>query len=198
MSKAPLNPKPKPKISPIITIGVITFLAIVFIGLSVLAAAVIFLPTFLGGEDTTIFSGLLSPARDIDGTWETLTPVTVYYYSDECGEYERIGSIKMNMTWEIDGSGNQAEITVTQDAADGFVDLGTCDLYAPPIYDSEMYFTGTISSSTLTTYDIYGNQSGYFTFTSNLMEGTLDKKYCGMFFCEGWVTETNELEMMKR
>ncbi|RKX78354.1 MAG: hypothetical protein DRP87_06540 [Spirochaetes bacterium] len=151
-----------------------------------------------------LFTSLLSPARKITGTWKSTFPITLYYATDECLNVDtitRVGEQKFNITWIIKQSynlePNTVDITVYMEEAGDWNYYGSCELFTGAFWDSEEYYTGVISSTSLTLYDLYGDKAGDFTFTTDLMQGTLKDIYYN-FYSFGWESDVNAYKLIKQ
>src|SRR3990170_4993071 len=63
--------------------------------------------------DTTPNDTQLSPARNLEGTWQTSFPVKFYVKTDfETGELQDVGSENRTMTWTITGTSDENVVNV--------------------------------------------------------------------------------------
>jgi hypothetical protein len=156
---------------------------------------------FLAGCD--LFQSLLSPARKITGIWKSTIPVTLYYVTDECLNVEsvtRVGEMKFNTTWEIKETidANEVNITISMTKAEEYKNYGNCELFTGAFWESVDYYTGIISSTSLTLYDLYNIKAGDFTFTTDLMQGTLKDIYSGSIYTFGWESDVNAYKLIRQ
>jgi hypothetical protein len=146
---------------------------------------------------------VLSPTRDIEGTWETPLS-TKFVIATDYGDFQNladVGSENRTMVWTITGTGQEnavnVRVTFTYSDRQLVSDAG----YTPDV--SPMDLTGTINGTQLTlTKPDQGpikqiGSVGVFTFTTHQMEGIWHDHWEG-----GWeqnvYTRTNELKLIKK
>jgi hypothetical protein len=145
-------------------------------------------------------SNPLSAARNIIGTWEMSTPVTVNIATNFCDFVTM--QLRVTEKWDIvfvitSGTDeNHVNVKMTfaisnSTIVDNCGGLGTGAI--PEV--SPMFLTGVISSTTLTLYN-GSTQFGEFEFISNSMQGTIDYTWTS-----GWsqriYTDTNAVILRK-
>jgi len=153
---------------------------------------------FYGCAKTT--PAVLTPARQLEGTWTTPNPVTFYYSSEGCGSYVRYSSFKMKVSWQITAIGDSAiSISWSLISMSGQTTIGSnCGLPCPPIvFPAD--FVGIVSSSkfSLDEHQSIGNVLvGVFSYTSNIITGTVTEMDCPAY-CSGYSTDANTMILTK-
>lgn len=131
----------------------------------------------------------LTPARDLTGTWQSKISV-VNYPVNIMGETFAKVTNNVTLTLKQSGSsitGTYAFHVVKTEWTQG-VDVG----YTP--IDEEISITGKVSSTNFTINSNNGNISGAFTFTSDLMQGTITNLNDGF----GFYTDKNAVKLVKQ
>jgi hypothetical protein len=143
----------------------------------------------------------ISPARNLEGTWNTVsTAPTFYYYSDICGNYSRVAQFQMGVQWIVTKTGTNTvdiEMRKTSSSAVQLLVSSSCALYVPIV--TPIFLNGEISSSQLNVYDSYGYLVGTFNFTTNNITGGFNSnldKYCGVY-CSGAGTDATTVTLVK-
>lgn len=146
---------------------------------------------------------LLTPAREIVGTWKMAFPVTFYYETTRCDfvTMQLMATEKRLVTWVIsedssEPDGNHVRITMTYDDSD-FTILQLC-LGSTGIIPEvrPIFLTGVISGAYLTVYsgqEVYGD----FSFTTSNMEGNWDADVCSIW-CQHIYTVNREFKLNKQ
>ena len=143
--------------------------------------------------------GLLTPARDIIGTWKTPFAVKFYIATDFChsGQSTLVASQSRMITMIISGTSSESVVNVTVLHTESSLTLldSSCTNtgYVPDV--SPNYYTGKISGVNLTLYES-SKVIGTFTFTTSLMGGTWNDAWC-MGYCQTVYTHTNECKLLK-
>ena len=141
----------------------------------------------------------LSPARNIEGTWQTPFPVTFLIKTDFCSDnLELVASEEREVTMIItERSDYTVNIELRYTSSNFTVLDSQCDPtgYVPDI--SPMYLKGIISSTQLTVMNSEGRVLGIFQFTTDLMEGTWSDLWCAIF-CQNVYTEDNQLKLVRQ
>ncbi len=145
---------------------------------------------------------VLSPTRDIEGTWKTPLSTQFNIATDfNSFNIEDVGKENRTMIWTITGTGQEnivnVHVTFTYSARQLASDSG----YTPDV--SPMDLTGTINGTQLTL--TRANQGpihqigtvGVFTFTTSNMEGTWHDQWEGVYE-QNVYTQTNELKLIKQ
>ena len=146
---------------------------------------------------------ILSPTRDIEGTWKTAIPVefTIATDYDDFVNLKDVGAENRTMTWVITGTDdpNVVNIDITFSVTSRSIASGSG--YTPDV--SPMQLTGIVNGTQLTlTKDSSGPISqvgsvGVFTFTSTQMQGTWHDHWEGVWN-QNVYTATNGLKLMKQ
>lgn len=142
---------------------------------------------------------VLSPARDISGTWVTPIKVTFHIKTDFCTPaLADVATQQRLVTWEItkltdttvyiQQTFTGSNFTVTNPACGG------SSGYTPDV--SPNFYTGVINSTTLSIYS-GKNLVGSFTFTTTQMEGNWDDSWC-IAFCQEVYTVNKEFKIIKQ
>jgi hypothetical protein len=142
----------------------------------------------------------LSPARDLSGTWETAFPVTFHIRTDFCSaDLQDVATEDWMVTWTITPrSGSESDVGIEWSyTRANFTATGGCaggTGYVPE--PSPIEFRGVLSSSSLTLMS--GTEEvGTFSFTTDLMMGTFDYRYC-LAYCQETYTEPNALKLVRQ
>lgn len=143
----------------------------------------------------------LTPARDLEGTWETSFPINFFIRTDFCSNaLEDVATEDRMITWFIENtSENTVLITVNFTSSNFEVINENCNPtgYVPDV--SPTFLSGSISS-TLLTISEYGNKNnvlGEFTFTTDLLQGTWNDSWCAVF-CQQVYTGTNQYKLIRQ
>ena len=149
-------------------------------------------------------SGILSPTRDIEGTWKTAIPTefTIATDYDDFVNLKDVGTENRTMTWKITGTGDPNMVIVDITFSVTSRDLQSGSGYTPDV--SPMQLTGIVNGTQLTLIkeDSSGpidqvGTVGAFTFTSTQMEGTWHDHWEGVWE-QNVYTATNGLKLMKQ
>lgn len=153
--------------------------------------------------------GLLSPARNISGTWTTPLAVTIYMASDGCGTYRRYNSTPVKMIWEITYvDDNKVDIWITSNYIGTTTQLAS-NCGSPASLNFPVSLHGVVSSSNLKLMENQMQYSssgaalglalvevGNFNFTTNNLTGTITEKDCPIY-CSGYETDANKCILTK-
>jgi hypothetical protein len=149
-------------------------------------------------------SGILSPTRDIEGTWKTAIPTefTIATDYDDSVNLKDVGTENRTMTWKITGTGDPNMVIVDITFSVTSRDLQSGSGYTPDV--SPMQFTGIVNGTQLTLIkeDSIGpidqvGTVGAFTFTTSQMQGTWHDHWEGVWE-QNVYTATNGLKLMKQ
>jgi hypothetical protein len=148
-------------------------------------------------------TGVLTPTRDIEGTWKTSIPVQFIIATEyeNFGQLTDVGTEDRTMTWTITGTSNENVVTVDVQFTYYNRQLVSGSGYTPDV--SPMQLTGIINGTQITL--TRGNAGpiqqvgsvGVFTFTSSQMEGTWHDHWNGVYE-QNVYTTTNGLKLMKQ
>jgi len=144
---------------------------------------------------------LLTPAREIVGTWRMAFPVKHYYETDWCDftTMQLMLTDKRLVTWVItedtsDPDGNSVKITMNWEESDlEYIQLCMGQTGITPDV-RPMFLTGTISGAYLTVKK-GTNVFGEFSFTTSNMEGDWDASTCPGFGCQRIYTVNREFKL---
>lgn len=147
-----------------------------------------------------LFSGCtssqLSPARELEGTWQTPFPVTFFIKTDFINmELEDVGSEDRMMTWIITKGSNDNTVDVEVSFTTSNRTLTPGSGYTPDI--PLMSLVGTISGTELTLSTSNGRVIGTFSFTTDLMMGTWVDSW-ELAYAQEVYTKTNELKLERQ
>lgn len=146
-----------------------------------------------GGDD-----GPLSPARQLAGTWKTSIPVNVKFDTEWCNSpaMALAESQDWDVTWVVTAGAteNQVNVAMTFARSNRKTIAGCPDTGVVPEV-SPMFLTGNISAATLTLKNA-GVPAGTFTFTTDIMQGDFDYKWCAVY-CQREYT-TNRTFILRR
>ena len=144
--------------------------------------------------------GLLSPARNIAGTWKGTFGTKFYLQTNLYTDYISFVSQDRIYTMVITAdktNENKVNITATYTSSNS-VQLTTDYLYSGLIPEVQpMYLYGTISSTSLILSNGNGVQFATMSFTTDLMQGTWDQTLCGAY-CQRAYCETNQLKLYRQ
>jgi hypothetical protein len=149
------------------------------------------------------FGGVLSPTRDIEGTWKTTLPVTFNIATDyqNFGQLENVGTEDRTMTWTITPTSEDNVVLVTIEFTYTNRQLIDGSGYVPD--SSFMQLKGIVNATQLTLTKADSGpikqvgSVGVFTFTSTQMEGTWHDHWNGVWE-QNVYTSTNTLKLMKQ
>jgi hypothetical protein len=174
--------------------------AIIIIAFTVVIGAFYYLGVFdeflalnAGPEQT---SPPLTPARNLEGTWKTVFPVTFYIKTDyeTFGEMQDVGMENRTMTWIITGTNDENTVSVEVRFAASNRQLVPDSGYTPDV--SPMFLTGTISGTRLTLKT--GDRTiGEVSFTTDIITGTWSDQWSMVYEQEVYTT-TNSLIVTKQ
>ncbi len=134
-----------------------------------------------GCKDAT---GPLSAARNLEGTWKTAVPVTVYFDNDWCtSNPSTVFSQDWNTTWEITRGANENTVNIQMNfsTSNNHIIAGCPDTGVVPEI-SPLFLTGNISGTRLTLYS-EADPAGEFDFTTDNIQGDFDYTWC-MIYCQ--------------
>jgi hypothetical protein len=148
-------------------------------------------------------NAVLTPTRDIEGTWKTSFPTQFMIATDfqEFGSLVDVGSEYRTMTWTISGTSDDHIVLVTVQFEYSNRQLISDSGYTPD--SSFMQLTGVVNGIqlTLTREDVGPIKQvgpvGVFTFTSTQMEGTWHDHWNGVWE-QNVYTPTNGLKLAKQ
>jgi hypothetical protein len=161
--------------------------------------------TYFSGyfNDTGIsIPNILSPTRDIEGTWKTPMSTQFNITTDfSSTNLQDVGKENRTMTWTITGTNQENIVNVQVTFSYSGRQLSTESGYTPDT--SPMDLTGTINGTQLTL--TRANQGpihqidtvGVFTFTTSNMEGTWHDHWEGVYE-QNVNTQANELKLIKQ
>jgi hypothetical protein len=148
-------------------------------------------------------NAILTPTRDIEGTWKTTFPSQFIIATDfqETGNLADVGSEDRTMTWTISGTNDEHAVLVTVQFEYSNRQLISESGYTPD--SSFMQLTGKVNGTQLTLArgDVGPIKQvgpvGVFTFTSTQMEGTWHDHWTGVWE-QNVYTQTNGLKLAKQ
>ena len=191
-SQAPVKPANKIKISQVIP-------AVILIA-SVVGA--LYFSGFFGEAIDINIPGVLTPTRDIVGTWTTTFSTKFQIATDyNSGTLEEVGAENRTMTFIITETSREDVVNVEVKFSYSNRQLVSGSGYTPDV--SPMYLTGIINATQLTlTKDDAGpihqiGTVGVFTFTTSNMEGTWHDHWSGVYE-QNVYTSTNDLKLIKQ
>ncbi len=136
----------------------------------------------------------LTPARNLEGTWETPFPVTFYIRTDfTTGALEDVGRKDRGMTWTIAGTQYEDIVDVEVRFTVSNRVLPTGSGYTPDI--SPISLTGWINGTRLT-LGTEDRAVGTFDFTGDIITGTWDDRW-SMVYEQEVYTKANALRLTK-
>lgn len=196
--QAPPPPPPSPANKPKGKIKASTIIPVVIIIGCLIG--VFYFSGFFGDSSN---SGVLSPTRDIEGTWKTSIPTefTLATNYDDFVNLKDVGAENRTMTWQITGTDDpnvvNVDVTFTITGQTVQYDSGYTEDVSP------MQLTGVVNGTQLTLtkasaggIDQVGTV-GVFTFTSTQMQGTWHDHWEGVWE-QNVYTATNGLKLMKQ
>lgn len=137
----------------------------------------------------------LSAARELEGTWETSSPVKFYIKTDFIGfELEDVGSEDRMMTWDVTSWGEN-EVYVDVYFTSSNMDLISGSGYTPDVSPMSLY--GTISGTRLILADSRGRMIGNFSFTNDIIQGTWDDSW-ELAYAQEVYTEADKLILRRQ
>lgn len=152
-----------------------------------------------GGADSTSNTPL-TPARNLAGTWKTSVPVRVNFQTDFCnfGTLENVEWQNWTVTFVITPGAGDNDVWVDMSFQTGsFTPIThSCPYTGAYSEPSPMTLTGTISSTNLLLYK-GTDQVGNFNFTTDILTGTFDYTYHGVYDQREY-TATNAFILMKQ
>jgi hypothetical protein len=155
-------------------------------------------------EDVSVPTpGVLTPTRDIVGTWKTTFSTEFNIATDFISfeGLEDVGSENRTMTWNISATNNENVVMVDVQFSYSNRLLVSGSGYTPDV--SPMQLTGTINGTQLTlTRGDSGpikqiGSVGVFTFTTHNMEGTWHDHWSGVYE-QNVYTPTDGLKLIKQ
>lgn len=151
-------------------------------------------------EDVT---PLLSPTRNIVGTWKTALDVTHYIRTDLCcksGLLEDVANENRMVTWVITAiDDNNVNIQVNHTRGVFTYAIRACGSSTGYVPDdlSPQFYKGIISSTSLIIKK--GSKTiGTFSFNTNLMQGNWNDDRCMVYYCQRVYTKDSEFKLMKQ
>ncbi|MCW4030627.1 MAG: hypothetical protein NWE92_13400 [Candidatus Bathyarchaeota archaeon] len=160
--------------------------------------------SFTGANDDGFSDGgILTPTRDIEGTWKTTFATEFIIATDyeNFGTLADVGTENRTMTWTITGTSDEHIVRVDVAFSYSNRQLASGSGYTPDV--SPMQLTGIINGTqlTLTRGDAGPIEQigsvGVFTFTSTQMQGTWHDHWSGVYE-QNVYTLTNDLKLMKQ
>jgi hypothetical protein len=147
--------------------------------------------------------GILTPTRDIEGTWKTTFATEFIIATDyeNFGTLADVGTEDRTMTWTITGTSDEHVVRVDVEFSYSNRQLASGSGYTPDV--SPMQLTGIINGTqlTLTRGDVGPIEQigsvGVFTFTSTQMQGTWHDHWSGVYE-QNVYTLINDLKLMKQ
>ena len=155
-------------------------------------------------EDVSVPTpGVLTPTRDIVGTWQTTFSTKFNIATDfiSFGGLEDVGSENRTMAWTISATNNENVVVVDVQFSYSNRQLVSGSGYTPDV--SPMQLTGIINGTQLTlTRGDSGpikqiGSVGVFTFTTHNMEGTWHDHWSGVYE-QNVYTQTDGLKLIKQ
>ena len=145
----------------------------------------------------------LTPARQLEGTWKSTTPVRLTYATDYCGVYQNVSTSMWDATvtlTAVSGYTNvlNAEVRLTmspQTRVSTTQCSGTANGWA--IAPSPLMLQMTVSSSAFTAKREQDGITLWGTYTSTQMMATWYRKEC-ILYCWGEASVENELKLFKQ
>ena len=198
----PPPPPPPPDYKPKAKIKVTTVIPVVIIIGCVVGAFYFsgFFDGFLPQDGTP---GVLTPTRNLVGTWKTPLPVefTIATDYEDFTTLKDMGTENRTMTWTISATDDENVVFVNVEFAVSNRQLPAGSGYVPDV--SPMQLTGIINGTQLTLTK--GDQGpieqigsvGVFTFTTSQMQGTWHDRWEGVWE-QNVYTATNSLKLMKQ
>ena len=152
------------------------------------------------GDTFSSTPSVLTPTRDIVGTWKTTftTKFTIATDFSSFEQLEDVGSENRTLTWTITATDQENIVHVTVEFSYSNRQLISDSGYTPDV--SPMYLTGIINGTqlTLTRADSGPIKQigsvGVFTFTTSNMEGTWHDHWSGVYE-QNVYTPTNGLKL---
>jgi hypothetical protein len=138
-----------------------------------------------GGGSTP--PAVLTPARNLAGTWKTSIATPINFSTDSCGNAPSTmtlaGTEPWMVTWIITPGVDDNHVNIQMTFTKGVFTHVTATACSSPILVPEvspMYLTGAISSTRMNLY--YGTvPAGVFNFTTDILTGTFDYTYTGLY-----------------
>jgi hypothetical protein len=187
----PPPPKRKIKMSQVVPVVIII---VSFVGAMYFAG-------FFNMDGST--PGVLTPTRDIVGTWKTTFSTKFYIATDwsTFGELADVGFENRTMTWTITPTDQENIVNVNVEFSYTNRQLISDSGYTPDV--SPMGFTGVINGTQLTLTKADSGpikqvgSVGVFTFTTHNMQGTWHDHWSGVWD-QNVYTPTNGLKLIKQ
>jgi hypothetical protein len=151
--------------------------------------------------NTNTTATILTPAREMAGTWQNDSAITFYYQTDFCGARRDVARALWNVVWEVravSGFSNAVDVEMRHTRGSMSI-LGSCNPtgWVPAV--SPVDFRLCISGSSFSRCEGSTNRNGYAhgSFTSDLIMSTWTHWEC-IIYCSGERTEQNELKLSRR
>jgi hypothetical protein len=140
-----------------------------------------------GGAGGDIKAPVLTPARNLVGTWKTSIATPITFSTDSCSNAPNTmtpaGSEAWTVIWVITAGADENHVNIQMTFTKGPFTYVTPTACASPILVPEvspMFLSGVISSSQMKLY--YGTvPAGVFNFTTDILTGTFDYTYSGIY-----------------
>lgn len=193
-------PPPPPPPPPKTKVKASQVISVVIIIVSIIGA--LYFSGFFDGISVST-PGVLTPTRDIVGTWKTTFSTKFNIATDwsTFGQLEDVGSENRTMTWTITATDQENIVRVQVEFSYSNRQLISDSGYTPDV--SSMGLTGIINGTqlTLTRADSGPIKQigsvGVFTFTTHNMEGTWHDHWSGVWD-QNVYTPTNGLKLTKQ
>ena len=139
-------------------------------------------------------TSVITPARNLEGTWTTPFAVKFYLSTDRCGGFVRFADQDQKLTWTITSlSDNEVLINSSATYRSSFNIYNICSQQPVPVaWDVASPMTGIISSSQMDLY-VGSTKVGSMSFTTNNLTGYYDRKICDTYGCSGLSTNSGKL-----
>ncbi len=143
-------------------------------------------------------TSVITPARNIEGTWTTPFAVKFYLSTDRCGGFVRYADQNQKLTWTITAlSDNEVLINSNASYKGSFTIYSICAQQPVPVaFDVASAMTGIVSSSQMDLY-VGSVKVGSMSLTTNNLTGYYDRNTCGSYGCSGFSTNSGTLILTK-
>lgn len=166
-----------------------------------LIAAITLAATSCGAVDS--LGPALTPARKLEGTWQTAIPITFFYQTDFCsGQKETVAQARWNVTWTVTavaGFENVLDVEMRFTRASATAIASSCGAggngWVPLV--SPTILRATLSSSAIAASDTRAGISVPGSYTTDLMMLTWSHYEC-IVYCSGEFTLANELKLVRQ
>lgn len=169
-----------------------------FLFLATIAGIILLSLCFQSCKKIKELTSVITPARNIEGTWRTPFAVKFYLSTDKCGGFVRYADQDQKLTWTITSlSDNEVIINSNASYKSSFNIYNICSQQPVPVaYDVSSAMTGIVSSSQMDMY-VGSTKVGSMSITSNNLTGYYDRMTCGSFGCSGFSTNSGKLILTK-